>query len=188
MFGIHLAWQPAVITAILSLFTGIIIEKYRNRRPILEYYLSSMSSFFIPAKIQGQIDINLYTHSIVIHNRGRASANNVKVVHRINKATSQNFWFRISPDVQFSEDVTPEGNLIISIDKLLPNAWVTVSYLYMYPHRADFIHNYVVSDEVHGIPISVLFVRQTPKWLQWLFLVLSLLGLAYVIQLFIILV
>jgi len=183
MWIIPEALQPVILAGILSLVGGILLEKFRNKQPKILYYLSNISDFQVPSTTREgqQQTIFVNTHSIVVQNAGRAPAHNIEVVHR--PIADQNFWFRINPDITYSEGRTPEGGRILKFPHLLPGQMVTISYLYTYPHQIQHIHNYVKSDEVAGQAINVFHVMQTPKWLQHIFLWLAFLGVIYAGQL-----
>lgn len=186
MWPVPTSWQPPLITAILSVVGGVILEKYRSRRPNLVYYLSHISDFRISTQPQQgqsqqpqQVFIN--THSITVANIGRGVAHNVEVAHR--PIIDPNFWWRINPDVPVEQGRTPEGGLILRFPLLHPNQQVLISYLYTYPHRIELIHNYVRSAEVPGVAINVISVRPWPRWMQLAVMWLALFGLLYVGQL-----
>lgn len=191
MVGILESWQPQIFAALLALVVGICLEKYRNRKPDLFYYLLSASSFEIPntARQQNppaqQVQVPtlfINTHSIVIQNGGKVPATNVEVVHH--RILDSSFHYRVAPDVPFTVDTTPGHGLILRFPNLLPGHAITISYLYTSPLLVNQIHNYVNCHESAGYAINVLSVRQTPKWLQYLLLWLGLLGLIYLTQLF----
>jgi len=84
MWQVPISWQPPLLASVLSLVVGVILEKYRARRPNLVYYLSHISGFQIPPQPGQQIQqtILINTHSIVVANIGRGVAHNVEVAHR----------------------------------------------------------------------------------------------------------
>ncbi len=175
-------YQNEIISAILSFVGGVLLEKYNNRKPDLPYYLLNSSVFNVPATPPAQA-AQVYTHSIVIQNNGRAPATNIEVVHFNLVPQPVLFIYQVAPDVQVVPDRTPNGGLILRFSNLLPAQQITISYLYSYPYGVQNIHNYVKSSEVTGYPISVLSVRHTPKWLQSTLLWLALFGLIYSVQL-----
>lgn len=182
MWSIPDSWQPPIISAILAFVGGILLTNYQNRKPRLISFFTNMSDFHIPSNQAGQPNLTIYTHTIVVQNTGKASANNVEVVHR--NVGLQNYWHKVTPDVVFQQDRTPDGGLILRFPSLLPKQAVTISYLYTYPFHVDAIHNYVKSNEVAANVTAIFFVPQTPQWLAKLLLWLALFGLIYLIQLF----
>ena len=180
MFTLPDQIKITLFACVLTFIFGILLEKFKEKKPKLIYYLSSLSDFSIPSNQAGQQNTHINTHNVVVQNDGRSSAKNVEIAHH--PLTSTNFWYKVNPDIAYSIDKTPQGGLIIRIPSLLPKQALTISYLYTYPFQINQIHNYVKSDEVAGEAISILYVRQTPKWAARALIFFGILGLVYLVQ------
>lgn len=179
-------WQTPIISAILALIVGVLVERYRLKQPRLTYYLGHVADFSIPTKAADgtESQASIYTHSITITNQGRGVAHNIEVAHY--HLNTSNFWYRINPEISFDVGQLSGGGLVLKFPMVHPRDQISIAYLYTYPYEIASIHNYVRSDEVLAKPISVIPVQQFPIWVQRLTTWLAIFGLIYVAQLIIV--
>jgi len=162
-----------------TLALGVFLRDRFERRPSVVYYLGTVSDFLIrndgrrtsstgeqddPETESSQPfakDIGVYTHSVVISNKGRASANNVRLGHVV---LPEHYF--VFPKVEYKMSDVKDSGCDIVFPILRPTETVTVSYLYFQPVRAEQIHTYVKSDEGLARGISVFQTRLYPKWVN----------------------
>ena len=124
--------SPAVTLAVA------IFGWWRQPRSKLVVFYGHISTFTVAS----QPPMVVYAHNIVIQNRGRKTAQNVKVLHQ---ATTSNF--RVDPPLAYTMENHPQGGFQLMFDTLTPKSQVVISYLYFPPLTAGQIGGSVMSDE-----------------------------------------
>jgi hypothetical protein len=156
-----------------TLFLGAWINRWFEKRPALTSYFGHVSAFKYTLDDGRKVDI--YTHSVVLRNAGRKSANNVRLKH----TTLPDF--QIVPPVVHSMVDLADGAKEILIPTMVPSEQLTISYLYFPPLTYANVNAGIKSDEGFATQIPVLLQRQYPKWMSRLSVVLVLLGLGAVV-------
>lgn len=133
-----------------TLVLGALINRYFERQPRLITYYGHTSAFRLRTLEQPEV----YTHSIVIRNTGRKSANNVAVGHNVFPRD-----YQIFPAITHEIRKVPDTGDEIFIPSLVPGEQITISYLYWPPLTYDHINTYVKSDGF----AKVLRVIPTPQ-------------------------
>jgi hypothetical protein len=157
----NVAWPIALLVI------GALINRYFERRPKLITYYGHTSAFRLRTPEQNQV----FTHSIVIRNAGRKSANNVAVGH--------NFFprdYQIFPAIAHEVRKIPDSADEIFIPVLVPGQQITISYLYWPPVTYAQVNTYVKSDDGFAKVLHVIPTPQSPKWLLatiWVFVTLG---------------
>jgi len=147
----------ATITApILALFIGAALNRMIERKPKLIYYLGQVSAFRLSTPQQ----FDLFTHSIVIVNNGKRSANGVRIGHNILPDN-----FNIYPSVSYEIETLSSGGKDIKIPALVPGEQITISYLYFPPLTWDKINSSIKHDDGFAKRLYVLPTPQFPKWM-----------------------
>jgi hypothetical protein len=133
-----------IITAIF----GLLLKKYLEDKPKLITYMIQASA--IPLRDENNTNVN--THSIVVRNAGRKTANNIRIGHNILPQSYQLF-------PQLQHKVVTEGpnqHAEIIIPTLVPNEQINISYLYGPPMTWNQIHSYCKSDEMSAKYVNVV--------------------------------
>src|SRR6266446_2859538 len=139
-------WPLAVSVGIpiLTLFLGAWVQRWFEKRPVLTSYFGHVSAFKWTDNTGKKHDI--FTHSVVVKNNGKRSANNVRIRH-------QNLPdFTVSPAEDYTVVKLPEGGSDIIIPVLVPNEEVTISYLYFPPLTWNMVNREIRSDEGFAKP------------------------------------
>ena len=165
-----LDWQViATISApLIALVAGAVIERAVASRPKLLTYLGHVSSHRFQQQ-DGSVG-EVYTHSVVLRNSGRAPVKNVSLAHPYLPN------FNVYPDVQHEVHELPGGGREILIPTLVPSEQVTISYLYFPPVTWNQVNGQVKSDNGFAKVIQVLPTQQYPRWFNLLALALMVLG------------
>lgn len=101
--------------------------------------------------IAGHISsMNVHTHAVVVRNTGKLPTKNVKLGH--------NFLpnYNIYPNIKYELANLPNGGKEISFPILVPNAQITISYLYFAPTVYTDINTHVMSDDGLAKVIDVI--------------------------------
>lgn len=156
-----------------TLFLGAWVNRWFEKRPALTSHFSHVSAFKYTLDNGNKVDI--YTHSVVLRNAGKRTANNVRLRHTFLPD------FQILPPVAHSVIDLADGAKEILIPSLVPSEQVTVSYLYFPPRTYAHINAGIRSDEGFAADIPVLLQRQYPKWTSIIGALLMLVGLGTLI-------
>lgn len=140
-----------IAAPIITLFIGAALNRAIENRPKLIIHYGHVSAF--RSHREGQTPLHVNTHSVVIRNTGRKSANNIRVTH--NYLPDYNVY----PDVNYEVNDLPGGGKEILFPILTPKEEVTISYLYFPPVTYNQILTHVKSDE--GVA-KVINVWQVP--------------------------
>lgn len=132
-----------IVTAILV----FIIKRILEHKPKLITYLVHVSA--IPLKDEKSTIVN--THSIVVRNAGKKTANNVRIGHDHLPASYQ-MYPQMTHEVKYSE----HGPAEIVLPTLVPNEQVNISYLYFPPTTYEHINSYCKSDEMQAKSINII--------------------------------
>ena len=143
-----------VLGPLLSLLVGGLIKRYTEARSRVVSFIGHASAF----TLQGENPAVIHTHSVVVRNTGRKSANNVRLSHAVLPTN-----ITVYPPVQYSIARNPEGAGEIVIPVLVPKEQVTISYLYFPPLLWSQINVNTKSDEGFAKIISVIPVPQPNK-------------------------
>lgn len=132
---------PAITTIV-----GLIVKAYVEGKPKLITYLVHASAIHLG----GQQNQNVNSHSVVVRNSGKKTANNVRVGHNYLPA------FQIVPALAYQIVQGTNGSAEILIPTLVPGEQVTISYLYFPPVVWSQVHAYCKSDEMSAKYINVV--------------------------------
>jgi hypothetical protein len=156
-----------IITALLSFISGLALQRLADK-PRLEYFVPG--NFLFELK---DPEITLRTDSLTIQNRGRKSASNIEIVHKVKPD-----HFQFSQAISYSEDFNPDGEHLIKIDNLGPREFINIQYL---SHtQAPFLRT-VRSDQGPAKLIQVQFQVIYSKWVQAVAGVLMVSGAGFLI-------
>jgi hypothetical protein len=167
----HLVAQVGV--PVVTLFLGAWVTRWFEKRPALTSYFGHVSAFKYALDDGKKMDI--YTHSVVLSNAGRKSANNVRLRHAVLPS------FQIVPPVDHKVIDLADGAKEILIPTMVPSEQLTISYLYFPPLTYANVNAGIKSDEGFATQIPVLLQRQYPKWLSILSIVLVLVGVGTIL-------
>ncbi len=126
------------------------------KQPKLITFVSHTSAF----TVEGENPLEVYAHSIVVKNAGRASATKVRVGHN---------WtpnIRVHPDMPYERNASPNGGVELMFENLGPGEQITISYLYYPPAVWNSVNSYVKSDEGPARAIHALPSPQAPRWMM----------------------
>ena len=167
-----------LLAPILTLFIGVFINRFFERKAKLMTYLSNVSAFKISKNVEEAFQV--FTHSIVIKNTGGKSSKNVRIGH------SNLPNFTIHPEIEYKVIDLPNGGKEISIPSLVPNEQVIVNYLYFPPITWDQINTHVKSDDGFAKVINVLLTPQYSTIFKYIFFTVSTIGLSTIVYFMII--
>lgn len=108
----------------------------------------------------GQI-AQVNTHTIVVKNTGKKTANNVRIGHYVLPPSHQVF-----PPVSYEVVNAPTPNTAAEIvipNTLVPDEQVSITYLYFPPVTWDHINSYAKSDECMAKIINIIISEQLNK-------------------------
>ncbi len=159
-----------VVAIIASPIIALLFTEWWNRRGTrLLSYFSHVSAFAGTAPAGGT-SLNVNTHSVVVFNRGRRAATNVRFQHT--NLPSFSIWPRNTIHHVHGTDIV--------LPRLLPNEWVEVSYLYFPPMTFQQVNAGIRSDEVFARPIPMILQRHYPRWFAVAVRIVELVGLSAV--------
>ena len=166
-----LDWQLFMMVAapILTLFVGVLINRWFENRPVLLSYWGHVSSFTYRKEGGDTGDVN--THSVIIRNVGRRAATNVCLSHTVLPD------FKIWPPIKYHLEEVPNSGSDIVIPTVVPKQELSISYLYFPPLTYADVNAGVKCDEGFATPIPVLLQRQYPSWFNFIALVLMIVGI-----------
>jgi len=133
--------NPELFFSILKLlgpaFVGGLVTHIFERRPRLITYYSHIAEFNA-----GNPPGRLHTHSVVIKNRGRAPAHNVRVPHVVPMDN-----IHVRPVVPYQLVPIPGGGEELVFPVIVATQEVTISYLYFPPLTFNQVNQAIRSDE-----------------------------------------
>lgn len=141
--------MPPVITAIV----GLITKAYFEAHPKLITYLVHSSA--IPLRDAPETTVN--THSIVVRNAGKKTANKIRIGHNFLPA------FQMYPELSHEVIKSENGSAEIVIPNLVPGEQVSISYLYFPPQLWSQVHSHCKCDEMAAKYLNII---PTPQ-LHW---------------------
>ncbi len=148
-----------IIGPLLAAVAAVSLYRWLERRPKLISWLGHASAVRMPPPQPQAEPYDIYTHTVVVRNAGRRSANNVRLGHYHLPN------FSVFPAVAHRvEDVRGGGSEIV-FPTLVPNEQVTITYLYFPPVTYNQINSYTKSDEGMARIITVLPTPMQPMWL-----------------------
>tara|TARA_R110002049_G_scaffold178727_1_gene345816 strand:- start:886 stop:1431 length:546 start_codon:yes stop_codon:yes gene_type:complete len=139
-----------ILKLLAPIFTGavgLIVKGYIEAKPKLILYLVHASA--IPLNDEKNTNVN--THSIVVRNTGKKTANNVRIGHNYLPKSYQ-LYPKLTHEVKEGANSSSE----ILIPTLVPGEEVNISYLYFPPDTYHNVNSYCKSDEVSARPVSVI--------------------------------
>lgn len=107
-----------LITATLSLFGGIILERLKPTSKLVAWFPHN-SRFTLK-----DVDVTLQTNLLTLQNLGRKPAENVELVHR-----QRPDHFQFHPAIRYVEDTGPDDSHILRIESLGAKEFVTLQLL-----------------------------------------------------------
>jgi hypothetical protein len=152
-------WQPVATIAapIIAFFVGFAFNRWLERRPRLLYFMPHAAA--VQINPPNGPPFMAHTHSIVIRNAGKASANNVRLSHASLPAN-----FTVFPSIGYSIVQLPGGGTDLVFPKIVPGQQLTITYLYFPPLVANQINTGCLSDEGFAKVITILWSPQLPLW------------------------
>ena len=142
-----------ILAPILTAVAGLLIKRYLEARPKLITYLIHTSAITLPT--EERILIN--SHSIVVRNAGKKTANNVRLGHYSLPA------FQIFPQLMYEVTTGENGSAELLIPTLVPGEQITLSYLYFPPTIYNQVNAYCKSDEMAAKHLNVIPTTQPNK-------------------------
>lgn len=140
-----------------GLVTKILGDLISKRPQVICFYGHSSGVNLAPDPTTKEI-VRVHHHSVVVANKGRETAKNVRLGHSILPN------FDVFPATEYSRNLLPGGSEEILLPSLMPGEQITINYLYFFPTTYDRINTYVKSDAGHA---KVLKVLPTPQWPRW---------------------
>ncbi|MAQ00988.1 MAG: hypothetical protein CL586_02490 [Alteromonadaceae bacterium] len=152
---------------VLTAIVGFILKSYFEAKPKLVTYL--VHSTEIPLHDGNNTKVN--THSIVVSNTGKKTANNIRIGHNLLPKS-----FQLFP--QLTHEVTRGDNdsAEILIPTLVPGERVSISYLYWPPVVWGQIHSYCKCDETNAKYLNVAPTQQLTQFQNGILLLLMFIG------------
>ena len=166
-------WQPlATIAApLIAFFVGFAFNRWLEKKPKIIVYLPHSAA--VKVTPPDGVPFVAHTHSVVVKNAGRATANNVRLTH-----TRLPESFTVFPSVEYSVVSLPTGGSDIVFPKLVPEQELTITYLYFPPLYVHQIHAGCRSDEGFAEIVQGSWLPDHPLWLK--LLVGALMGLGFI--------
>jgi len=150
-----------LLSPLIAALIGLVTKRYFEERPRLITYLVQASAIPLPdvTPPPGQI-AQVNTHTIVVKNTGKKTANNIRIGHYLLPPSHQVF-----PPVSYEIVKAPAPNIAaeIVIPTLVPDEQVTITYLYFYPTTWNQINSYAKSDECMAKIINIVISEQLNK-------------------------
>ena len=173
-------WNLAVAVGmpILTLFLGALLNHLLISRPRLISYLGFVSSHRMEPDADGKPGPIVNTHSLVLRNSGKKSAQNVRLGHHFLPNVN------IYPDITYHVEPLPGGGKEIVIPTLVPKKEITINYLYFAPATWDQINTHIESDSGPAKRVNVLLQPQVKPWLRntiWTFLISGVVAVVYLL-------
>lgn len=182
---------PIVIKGLLAfLIPYVILELIRreinHKGPKLVYYLSPITTHAVPSvqtppsaasnpPVPAPQTIWLNSYVLTIRNNGNVAAHDIEISH-----PQWPHHFEIRPLVRHETVPGPNGQRRwIRIPALAPKETVSISYLFGPVQNWGDLLEYVRSEEGVATKLEMNFTRVFPMWLNWIFLIFSVLGLVF---------
>lgn len=143
-----------ISSPLITVILGAVVKFYTESSNVISY-VGHVSVF----SLQDENKTKVFTHSIIVRNAGRKTANNIRLGHNI---LPENI--NIYPEIQYKIEATPSGSSEIVLNSLVPKEQVTISYLYFPPITWDKINTYTKSDDGLAKIIKVIPMPQPAKW------------------------
>jgi len=160
-----------------TLILGFILNKLNEDRPkLIHYYVNPAATNFSPPN-EEQKFVN--THTLIILNRGRKTANNIKLGHHILPS------FSIYPSCDYKIIDLPDGKKEIIIPKIVKKEQYIINYLYFPPITIDNVSSYIKSDEGYSKVKTIQYTPMISKPLQIIATIMLLLGCVTTLYFFI---
>lgn len=152
-----------LLAPLLVALVGGLVKRYAEGKPKLITYLVHSVAHPLPLapQNQGQGVQYVHTHTIVVTNKGKRTANNVRIDHAVFPGS-----YVIVPPVSHTVTQGQGGSAEILIPTLVPNEQVSISYLYFPPLTWGQINGWVKCDEGMARAIQVIPSAPPPKSLQ----------------------
>lgn len=164
-----------IASPIIALAIGAALNRAIESRPRVVSYLGHVSGIRLT---RGDQPMQVNTHSVVLRNAGRKTANNVRLGHAVLPD------FQVFPDVEYRIIDLPGGGKEIHFPRLVPKKQVTITYLYFPPLTWGQVNTHVESDEGPVKVLNVLPTVQLPKFMiaiLWMLVGYGVIGLVYTI-------
>lgn len=156
----------------LILVTALITRWFENKAKLISYY-GHVESFQITPPGSDKIDVG--THSVVLRNDGREAATNVRLSHNVLPD------FKIWPAINYTVQTLPNGTLDIVIPTLVSGEQITIAYLYFAPTTYSQINSGIKCDQGFAKPTPMKLLREYPRWINLLALMVMLVGVVSII-------
>ncbi len=171
---IDLSILSKITVGVFLLVAGGWIKQFFERRVRLLVFFGQIGEFHLNLQPPGIIR----THAMVIHNTGRAAAQNVHVPHTV-LLNANNIHVSVHPPVAHTVQTLPNNTEEILFPTLPAKFQVTLSYLYFPPFLFNQINAQIYSDDGNARVITVLPQMQLPKWI--LVVLWALIGIGVII-------
>jgi hypothetical protein len=143
-----------ILAPIITGVVGFFVKRYMEEKPKLITWLIHAAA--IPLKDQNNTTVN--THSIVVRNGGKKTANNVRIGHNFLPA------FQIFPQLSHEVIKGSDNSAEIVIPTLVPGEQINISYIYFPPDVWSGVHSYCKSDEMSAKYINIIPAAQLNKF------------------------
>jgi hypothetical protein len=156
---------------------GIVTWLFEGRPRLLSFVLGSSAVTLKPQLgQQGALQpLTVHSHTLVIRNRGRKAAQNVRIGHHNLPA------FSIEPSLHYRVDTLPSGEMQIVFPVLPPRTQASVNYVYFPPLLWNQTHTAITSDDGPASARNMQIMPRPPNALIVLCWALMALGLATVV-------
>lgn len=167
-------FDPEIIAKVggptLSAVVVGLIKHYAEARSRIISYIGHASSFVV----QGDQQIVINTHAVVVQNAGRKAATNVRLSHAVLPVN-----ITVFPPINYLIERNPEGSGEIVFPVLVPKEQVTVSYLYFPPLLWNQINVNAKSDEGFAKIIKVIPTPQPNRVVVFGLMSLAFIGTSF---------
>jgi hypothetical protein len=161
-----------LLAPVITTIIAVIAKHYSEGRARVVSFIGHISSF----KLKGENPTDVYTHSVVVRNTGRKTAQNVRLGHHFLPDN-----LTVFPSVQYSIEYNPEGKAEIVLPRLVPKEQITISYLYFPPVTWNQIHAYTKSDEGYAEIINVIPTAQPSILVKLIVWSLMFIGTSFIV-------
>jgi hypothetical protein len=171
-----LKYSSFLITGIVSLIVGYILNKLSTRQAELVFYTSHAQWVTIPPQGNQNAVGPIGTFTLFLWNPGKAPAREVHVGHFLLPANN------VFPDIPREHVQTPGGGQAIRFPTIPPKTLVSISYLFFGPFSVEQIISYVGWEGGSAKRIPVILQRVWPKWYLTILWVIFLAGVWVVVN------
>lgn len=154
-----LKYSSFLLTGVVSLIVGYILNRIQTREAHLVYYTSHAQWVTLPAQPGAAAVGPIGTFALFLWNPGKAPAHEVHVGH-VSFLPSNNVY----PDIPREIVTTPGGGVAVRFAVIPPKTLVTISYLYFGVLTVEQIISYVGWEGGTAKRIPVILQRVWPKW------------------------